>query len=126
MAMTDDHDLLVSDAERRTAASDLREHYEVGRLTLPELEGRLERVQSARTESDLREALRQLPAKSLPTLRPRDTRWRSLAVQYGAVNAVAILVWLASGAHGDFWPRWVLIATLVMFARRFARARASG
>lgn len=105
-------------------ASNLRVHYEAGRLTLEELEGRLDRVHAARTESDLREALRQLPATRLPTLNPRDARWRSLAAQYALINGIAILVWLSSGAHGDFWPRWVLIVTLIMFVRRvFGRGR---
>jgi fatty acid desaturase len=54
---------------------------------------------------------------------PRDTRWRSLALQYAVVNAIAILVWLFGGADGDFWPKWVLIATLIMFARRVSGHR---
>jgi len=122
--VTEDGALLVSDAERGAAASNLRGHYEAGRLTLEEFEGRLERVHAARTEADLREALRQLPATRLPTLNPRDARWRSLATQYALINGIAILVWLSSGAHGDFWPRWVLIVTLIMFVRRvFGRGR---
>ena len=119
--MAEAPDLLVADADRRAAESDLRTHYEAGRLTVGEFEGRLERVHHARTESDLREALCQLPSVRLPTLSPRDSRWRSLATQYALVNVVAILVWLASGAHGGFWPRWVLIGTLIMFARRVLR-----
>jgi hypothetical protein len=116
--VTEERDLLVSDAERGAAASDLRGHYEAGRLTLEEFEGRIERVHGARTESDLREALRQLPVGKLPSLSPRDARWRSLATQYALINVIALLVWLSSGAHGDFWPRWVMIVTLIMFVRR--------
>jgi DUF1707 SHOCT-like domain len=89
-------DLLIGDAERTSATSELRQHYDAGRLTLEEFEGRLERVHAARTESDLREAFRQLPAAKLPTLRPRDTRWRSLGLQYLLVNIIPILVWLLS------------------------------
>jgi hypothetical protein len=116
--VSDSEDLLVSDAERASAASDLRQHHDAGRLTLEEFEGRLEQVQTARTETDLRKALRQLPAASRPTLSPRDRRWRSLALQYACVSVCAILIWLFSGAQGDFWPRWVLLVTLIMFARR--------
>lgn len=116
--MSDELDILVGDAERTAAASELREHYTAGRLTLEELEARLDSVNAARTEADLRAAFRQLPASKRPTLDPRDLRWRSLATQYLLLNVVAIAVWLASGAHGDFWPRWVLVATLIMFARR--------
>ena len=113
-------DLLIGDAERRTAAEHLRDHYEAGRLTVGELEGRLERVQAARTESDLRTALHQLPSAKLPSLRLRDHRWRSLATQYATLNGVAILVWLFTDHRSDFWPKWVLLATLIMFARRAA------
>jgi len=49
---------------------------------------------------------------------PRDTRWRSLAFQYVVINLIAVLVWLFSGAHGDFWPKWVLVVTLIGFTRR--------
>lgn len=116
--MTQDIDLLIGDAERTDAASALRGHYEAGRLTLEELEGRLDEVNAARTAADLRNALRQLPEKSLPTLSPRDRRWSSLVLQYVALNAIAVLVWLASGAEGDFWPRWVFVATAIVFVRR--------
>ena len=117
--MADDRDLLIGDAERASATAELREHYEAGRLTLPEFEGRVDTVHAARTQADLREALRQLPSKGLPSLSPRDKRWRSLAVQYVVVNLVAILVWAFSdGPHGAFWPKWVFLVTLVMFVRR--------
>jgi hypothetical protein len=116
--VTQDLDLLIGDTERADAVSSLRGHYEAGRLTLEELETRLDEVNAARTESDLRAALRQLPEKSLPTLNPRDRRWSSLALQYVALNAIAVLVWLASGAESDFWPKWVFVATAVVFVRR--------
>lgn len=116
-------DLLVGDTERAAATAELRRHYEAGRLTLEEFETRLGRANGARTESDLRAALEQLPSGKLPTLSPRDRRWRSLALQYGAVNLIAVLVWLFTGAQGDFWPKWVLLATLIMFIRRLAGPR---
>lgn len=116
--MSDELDLLIGDAERTSAATDLRHHYEAGRITLEELELRLDRVNAARTESDLREALQRLPAKSLPSLNPRDRRWSSLVLQYAALNAIAVLVWLASDAQSDFWPKWVFVATAILFVRR--------
>jgi len=106
------------DADRVRVAGELRGHYETGRLTLEEFQERLDEAQTARTESQLRHALRQLPPAKLPSVNPRDRRWRSLALQYGVVNVVSILVWLFSGANGDFWPKWVLVATLIMFTRR--------
>ena len=116
--MAENSDLLIGDEERATATAELREHYEAGRLTLPEFEGRVDTIHAARTEADLREAFRQLPSKSLPSLSPRDTRWRSLVLQYALVNAIAILIWVFGGSDGDFWPKWVFLVTLVMFARR--------
>jgi len=115
--------LLVSDADRARVVGELRGHYETGRLTLEELQQRLDEAHAARTESQLQNVLRQLPPAKLPSVNPRDTRWRSLALQYALVNLVAILVWLFSGAHGDFWPRWVLLGTLISFARRAFRPR---
>jgi Domain of unknown function (DUF1707) len=111
-------DLLVSDADRARVAAELREHYESGRLTLDEFQERLDEAHGARTEAQLERVLRQLPSPKLPSVRPRDTRWRSLAVQYALVNVVAVLIWVFSGASGDFWPKWVLIVTLIGFVRR--------
>ena len=102
-------------------AGELRGHYETGRLTLEELQQRLDEAHAARTEAQLQNVLRQLPPAKLPSVRLRDTRWRSLALQYAFVNVVAILIWLFSGAHGDFWPRWVLLVTLISFGRRAFR-----
>ena len=61
--------------------------------------------------------LRQLPTRR-PSVNPRDTRWRSLALQYALVNLVAVLVWVFGGMEGDFWPKWVFLVTLLMFIRR--------
>ncbi len=117
--MTEDLDLLIGDADRTAAATALRQHYEAGRLTLEEFEGRLDRVNAARTESDLGEAMRQLPPTNpLPSLNPRDRRWSSLVLQYVALNGLAILVWGASGGQSDFWPKWVFVATAILFVRR--------
>jgi hypothetical protein len=114
-------DLLVADADRARAADELREHYDTGRLTVEEFESRLEEVNGARTAGDLEQALRQLPRGApSPSLRPRDVRWRSLALQYGVVNVICILVW-AAGGGGDFWPKWVLVGTLALYLRRAAR-----
>lgn len=119
--MADDLDILVADADRERTASELREHYDSGRLTVDEFESRLAEVHGARTAGDLEQALRQLPrSEPAVTLRPRDVRWRSLAVQYGVVNVICILVW-AAGGGGDFWPKWVLVGTLALYLRRAAR-----
>ena len=51
----------VGDAERDAAAAQLREHYTVGRLTLDELNERLDQVFAARTRADLSAVTRDLP-----------------------------------------------------------------
>jgi len=67
--------------------------------------GRLAEVHAARTRGDLEQAFRQLPRSEPPaSLRVRDLRWSSLALQYGLVNLVCILVWLFSGAQGASGP----------------------
>ena len=111
-------DLLVSDADRARVAAQLREHYESGRLTLEEFQERLDETHRARTEAQLDRVLRQLPSQKLPSVNPRDTRWRSLALQYALVNVIAVLIWVFSGSNGDFWPKWVFVVTLIMFVRR--------
>ncbi len=121
--MAESLDTLVADADRATAADELRLHYDSGRLTLDEFESRLAEVHAVRTRGDLEHALRQLPRSEPPaSLRVRDRRWSSLALQYALVNAVCVLVWLLSSADvHDFWPRWVLLGTLVMYLRRLGR-----
>lgn len=121
--VTDDLDLLVADADRAKAAQELRLHHDAGRLTLDEFEGRLSEVNAARTRGDLEQAMRQLPRSEPPaSLRLRDRRWSSLALQYALVNVVCLLVWLFSGnGIHDFWPKWVLVGTLVMYLRRLGR-----
>lgn len=123
--MADDLDLLVADDDRARAAEELRVHHDAGRLTLDEFESRLAEANSARTRGDLERALRQLPRREPPaSLRLRDRRWSSLALQYALVNVVCILVWLFSGnGIHDFWPKWVLVATLAMYLRRLGRSR---
>ena len=113
-------DTLVADADRTTAADEMRQHYDTGRLTLDEFEGRLAEVNTARTRGDLEHAFRQLPRAEPPvSLRPRDRRWSSLALQYLLINLVCILVWAFTGAQAhDFWPKWVLLGTLFMYFRR--------
>ena len=120
--MAESLDTLVADADRTTAADELRQHHDSGRLTLDEFESRLAEVHTARTRGDLEHAFRQLPRTEPPaSLRVRDRRWSSLALQYALVNLVCILVWAFSGAQGDFWPKWVLLGTLVMYLRRLGR-----
>ena len=120
--MAESLDTLVADSDRAAAADELRGHYDSGRLTLDEFESRLAEVHAARTRGDLAHVHRQLPTHEAPaSLRVRDLRWSSLALQYALINVVCILVWAFSGAQGDFWPKWVLVGTLFLYLRRVGR-----
>jgi hypothetical protein len=119
--VTNELDTLVADADRERAATELREHYDSGRLTVDEFDSRLGEAHNARTAGALEHAFRQLPRKApAASLRPRDVRWRSLALQYGVVNVICIAAW-AAGGGGEFWPKWVLVVTLALFLRRAVR-----
>ena len=52
----------VGNAEREAIAAELREHYASGRLTLDELNERLEAAFSAKTRADLTAVMRDLPS----------------------------------------------------------------
>ena len=52
----------VGDADRDATATQLREHYAAGRLTLDELNERLEQTFTARTGTDLNAVMRDLPS----------------------------------------------------------------
>ena len=56
----------VGDAERDATATQLREHYATGRLTLDELNERLDQTFKARTGADLKAVTRDLPALGSP------------------------------------------------------------
>ena len=116
--MAESLDTLVADADRTTAADEMRQHYDSGRLTLDEFESRLAEVHTARTRGDLEQAFRQLPRTEPPaSLRLRDRRWSSLALQYALINLICIAVWALAGNQGGFWPKWVLLGTLMMYFR---------
>src|SRR5487761_242443 len=56
----------VGDAEREAVASQLREHYADGRLTLDELNERLDQVFAAKTRTELAMVTRDLPMGMRP------------------------------------------------------------
>ncbi len=120
--MTDPSRMRVSDAERDRAAADLRDDYAVGRITADELSDRLEAVYAARTAAEL-DALR----TDLPDLRPvrrsdprRELFRRRLYQEAGGIvlaDVACVGVWAASGAHGSFWPAWVILVSGLRLAR---------
>jgi hypothetical protein len=60
----------VGDAERDAVATQLREHYADGRLTLDELNERLDQAFASRTRADLNTVTRDLPYISRPAASP--------------------------------------------------------
>lgn len=127
--MADKADLRVSDADREGAASRLREHYAAGRLDSSEFEERLQAIYAARTESEL-ESL----SADLPALPPKPPSTRELLMEAVGSHPVArnagvgvaafaacTAIWALTGAHSSFWPKWVLVVTLIAVVRGIKR-----
>ncbi len=70
--MAAEHNVRVSDAERESVAAQLREHYAQGRLTLDELNERLDRAFSSRTRADLSAVTIDLPYAPPSGVLPSD------------------------------------------------------
>jgi len=127
--MADKADLRVSDADREREAAVLREHYAAGRLDSSEFEERLQAVYGARTEGELESLSSDLPA--LPPKPPTRSELvrravmsnamaRNLACGVGAF-AACTGIWALTSANGEFWPKYVLVFTLVTIVRGGSR-----
>src|SRR5690349_23567579 len=66
----------IGDREREEAAARLSAHAAAGRLTVEELEERLERAQRAVYDTELAELERDLPGRREVTRRPAAAPWR--------------------------------------------------
>jgi hypothetical protein len=64
--MTSGYNLRVGDADREAIAAQLREHFADGRLTLEELNERLDQTFAAKTRADLTVIMRDLPHVARP------------------------------------------------------------
>ena len=64
--MASGYNVRVGDAEREAVAGALREHYADGRLTLEELNERLDQAFAAKTKADLNTVMRDLPQATRP------------------------------------------------------------
>jgi len=106
-----DH-LRVSDTEREHAATELREHASAGRLTMDELDGRVETALTARTQRELGALFEDLPAQ--PRREPSSrVRAKALGVRIHAgaylwASLAMIAIWAATGT-GYFWPLWPIL-----------------
>jgi Domain of unknown function (DUF1707) len=88
--MASGNEMRVGDAEREAAAAELREHYASGRLTLDELNERIDKAFAAKTRGDLNVLMTDLPSR-----RPEA------AGTPGAPGAIGAG---PSGAGGPFGP----------------------
>ena len=117
----------ASDEQRERAAQEIREHFAAGRLTDEELSERVQAVYSARTEHDLNQLLSDLPKlpatpaqhKAEIVARRRQLQRRLLQEAGGgaALFLLCTVIWLVSGANGQFWPIWVALVALIPLVR---------
>lgn len=99
---------LVGDKERNRATDELQRHYSEGRLTLDELVERLETALRARSGTQLRSALSDLPA-AWRWADPGARRLRVRAVRNAAILAGTAVIWL-------FWSVGMLVAFVAWLA----------
>lgn len=131
---------LVGDRERDRATTELQRHYREGRLTTDELAQRLEAALRARSGSQLRSALRDLPAwrwTETGTLRSPVRLLRNAALVVAAtamwlfVSAgllIAFIAWLVANGPGlaglvVFPLVWLAVTWLLWNGSRRLRSR---
>jgi hypothetical protein len=98
-------DLRVSDADRDRVIDMLRAHAGEGRLTVDELDERIDAALAARTNSDLAVLTKDLPRvkRSDPDRERREFR-EHLRI-YLSVMTLLVVIWALTGAD-YFWPVW--------------------
>jgi hypothetical protein len=125
--MPDPDELRVSDQDRERVVTELRDHFAAGRISDDELNERVQAAYEARTAGEL-EALRvDLPAPPATRAEQRaqlarrrgDLRRRLVQQSGGAaiVFLICTVIWLASGANGQFWPVWIALLAAVPLLR---------
>ncbi len=117
-------DIRASDEDRERLAVELRDHAVAGRLDTDELEERLQAAYAARTTGELAELRRDLPATpdqlALAHRERRSQLVRRCVQEAGGGSsafAICLVIWIASGATGFFWPIFVLLGTIGLVAR---------
>jgi hypothetical protein len=117
-------ELRASDAERERTATLLRDHAAAGRLTPEELDERLDIAYAARTVGELDALTHDLPQTSTPGA-PRARALDRPGARERTLHAIGLVVlvnvacnaiWLATGADGSWWPKWVLLASVLRLA----------
>jgi len=122
--MTDPSQLRVADEDRERLVEELRDHALAGRLSSEELEDRIGAAYRATTRADVDALRADLPVSSRSValaLRKRKGQLRRRLMQESGgslgLSGIAVGVWVAAGAHGGFWPAWVIGATLLPVVR---------
>jgi hypothetical protein len=98
-------ELRVSDGDRDRVVEELRAHAADGRLTIEELEDRVQRALAARTAGEVAELTHDLPERPAARSPRRSWRARPEVQTYLAVMALLVAIWALAGA-GYFWPVW--------------------
>ena len=114
-------DLRASDAERETDVTHLRASAGEGRLSVEELDQRIDEAYAAKTRADLAAITRDLPRAP----RPRRDQRRELAEHvrsYVAVMALLVVIWALTGM-GYFWPVWPALGWGIGIASHAASVR---
>ncbi len=122
--MSDPSQLRVADADRERLVAELHEHTVAGRLSAEEFEERIGAAYRATTFADLAALRADLPPSASSVqleLSKRKSRLRRRLLQEAggslSASAVCVGVWVAAGAHGAFWPAWVILFTGLPFMR---------
>jgi len=121
--------VLVCDREREQHVDLLGRHAGLGRLTVDELEQRVERAYGARTRDQLDAVLAELPALAQPgaesweaaAKKRRGIRAADLAPYLGGSLSM-IAAWALTGAD-YFWPIWPMLGWGVGIASHALRAQ---
>jgi Domain of unknown function (DUF1707) len=116
----------ASDADRDAVVAALSEHFQAGRLTTEELEGRTGQALAARTLGQLDELTADLPAPR-PAADPAPVAPRRragylvfvpLVVPVAALAILAVVLGTSTGIHA--WGFWWLVPVSLLIARRLA------
>ena len=114
----------ASDEDREQLIAELNEHTVAGRLDTEELERRVQAAYAARTTGELDVLRGDLPVASQRVALQHAQRRRQLSRRMiqesgGSLSAfvVCTVIWAVSGAHGQFWPVWVLLIFVISVVR---------
>jgi hypothetical protein len=120
--------LRASDAERERALGALKGHFAEGRLSIQELETRIEDVYRSGTRSELAGYLRDLPLRGARWLivgwlrRLQRAVLRIHLLSYATANASLVGIWMLTG-QGVFWPAWLLVPSTALLGWHFVASR---